>query len=240
MTDSSDWCTNVVEDLKKRRQLPEVTLDLLKINNREKLTAVESILVIRALLREFEVDNELIIPACEEASRKDSIEWALCSHIANLYDEDDHEFSSSIISNFNHILKNTKGFWTDWKYGDDTVQWWMNHDRLLPKYGLKISFSQHTWDEPFEIALLDRKTGAILEKATFRYSQKYHDMHELIGQINKTITSRGLEFVDADEGADSFVFILFDSALLDRLNKKYGDVGRLINWNRRIDNGRVN
>jgi hypothetical protein len=95
-------------------------------------------------------------------------------------------------------------------------------------------------DEPFEIALLDRKTDAILEKATFRYSQKYHDMHELIGQVNKMVKSRGLEFVDADEGADSFVFILFDSALLDRLNIKYGDVGRLINWNRRIDNGRVN
>jgi hypothetical protein len=213
-----------------------VTLDQLKNKNRKKLTAVESILVIRALLREFGVKDEDIIPACEEASRTDSIEWTLCSQIANLYGESDYEFANSLLPAFNDILRQCKGFRTDWRFDEETIEWWMNAEHLFPKFGLKISFSPHRRNEPFEIFLQDLKSGAILETATFQYSKEYHEMRELITRINDMVKSRGLEFVDADEGGDSYVFILFESALLDLLNKKYGDVGRLINWAKRIDN----
>jgi len=157
-----------------------------------------------------------------------------------LYGESDLDYANSTIDVFHQILWWCRGFSTDWKYGDDEVEAWMNEARLLGKYGLSIAFSPHKWLEPFGIALSDLRDGSVIERQHFTFSADRHEMRELIGAINQLLKCRGLAFIDADEGADSYVFILFEAAELERLNKKYGDVSKLIDSKKRVDkvNGR--
>lgn len=123
---------------------------------------------------------------------------------------------------------------------------------MLGKHGLKVSFSPHALFEPFDISLADKNTSAVVVKAPFQYSYgkyldrlrnepgiKYkgpnkHDMRELIEAINGMIEKRGLVLVDADEGADSFVFVLFETKELAKLEEKYGNVRELVNLDKVI------
>lgn len=196
------------------------------------MTRVNSILIIKSLLKDFGASDNIIIKSCVETERKDNVDMAICSEMRELYGDEDDD-SNVAWEAFHRFLKNSIGFWTDWKYTDETVEWCLNKDYMLKKHGLRLSFSPHERNDIFEISLYDSATGSCLDKTTFRYSSDgYHDMHELINKVNMLIEKRGLILLDADEGADSFVFIMLTFREYKRLNEKYGDIDLLLKYDK--------
>ena len=233
--DRMERCAKIVEALHDRRPPTMVPLDELGRGNDR--PAAESVLMIKALAYDLGVRNDdCIIKACEEAKQTDSVDWAICSHVAVVYGHEDEEFADSVLTMVNQLLRYCNGIHLGLNFFEGDLERALSY--RLKKFGLRIKFTGRYWNKPFTISLFDIETEAALEESTFQYSdyQNRRDMREIIELINHMISGRGLIFFEADDGSDSYSFILFEKSELDRLNKKYGGVGKLIIWGKRLDN----
>lgn len=217
-----DW-EAAARQLEKGGQIENIRFK--DIKQFKELNPAEAVFLLRNLLRDFGVKDECVIASCEEARRMGRVEWALFEQLETLGGSD---ISYTIPGVFNRALSWCRGIRTDWKYGDDQIERLINRDLVLGKYGLKVSFSPHVWPESFEISLMDTNSCTLIDKVEFKFNDE-HDMHGLIESINEMILKKGLEFLDADEGGDSYEFVLFETAEIARLGKKYGDVRELVN-----------
>jgi hypothetical protein len=206
----------------------------------------QAIFILRDLLRDFGIQDECIIATCEEAMNTDSVEWALFDQLKYACGDKVSNFEEFIPDLFNWALWNCRGFRTGLKFSDKDVEQFLNVDRMLGKYGLRVTFSPHRSSDPFEIALYDNKSGTLIDRATFEYNnsdiyndqKKFqfshwfgakHDMHDLINVINRMIKPIGFILLDANDASDSYVFVLLETQEYVRLEEKYGDPSRLIN-----------
>ena len=211
-------CGKIVNELKGKEPPIKVSLEYLK-NEKSK---IESVLALKSLLKDFGVSDEEIIKNCEEATRRDNVDWAICTHIEAVHGDTEKDFKRGVPQVFHRILCNAKGFIRDWKYSDKEIQLTLNGANLLGKHNLSISFTEHTWNQSFNIALTNTRTQKIYEVETFSYTNTSdHNMNELIKSINGLLENEGLILLDADSGGDEYTFILLTIPEYDRLKNRY-------------------
>lgn len=114
------------------------------------------------------------------------------------------------------------GYLTDWKYNDEDVQFLLNE--VLEKSRLKLEFSDHSWENPFEIRLIDLNNNELIASKQFEYSdKKRHDQHKLINLLNELLATRDLELIDINDGSDSYQAIVFKKDCYNKLQTSYGE-----------------
>lgn len=124
---------------------------------------------------------------------------------------------------FNGILVSALGIGVDWKYDDEEILMQLNDNEIIKKHKLEFLCSEHEWDEDFDIAI--EKDGKSLAQYNFKYKdEEPKNAKYLIETINQHLESEGIIIVDADDGSDSFNFVIFEVEEWNKLKNKYGEL----------------
>jgi hypothetical protein len=127
-----------------------------------------------------------------------------------------------VIEFFNQLLVSSHGVSVDWKYNDEDILVQLNNNQVITDHGIEFLCSEHNWDEQFDIVI--EKNGNSIDQFSFIYEKDTHNAKDLINIINKHLEKERITIWDADNGSDSFKFIVVSQDDLKELLDKYGNL----------------